>query len=279
MKKKWMVFIFLLWVGVAPSWSSTQLLQHDSDMEILEAGLGGLKESYRVVTDRNDRLLSDIVAYAKNIKLLHQELERLNEAKACLLEGRPQAQGSPSEESEESLRVEIDRLSRELDSVSQEKVEEAFQSKKRALISSIEKNKGDIKNKEADLNKMTRQYGEPLKKIESLKTEQARLKSKLEASRDKLKKSIEESEMSGQFLSRADVKGEEHLSQLNNDLVRLRIYKDKLTRDILKKVQDTASTDSSYERDLWERKINDLKKESAALKDEFGAIHGLYNVE
>lgn len=258
---------------MTPSWA--QLSQRHSDMKILEAGLEGLKESYEAVAGRNERLLSDIAAYAQNIELLRQELTGLGEAKAGLLEGRlPASKIDPSVESEESLRPEIERLSKGLGSLSQEKIEKAFRSKQTTLLSSIEKNMDDIKGKEAELNKVSRQYEKPLKKVDFLKEEQVRLKSEVAALQDKLKKKIEESEETGPFSSRKDGKSEARLSQLNSDLVRFRLYKQKLTRDILKKAHEVSSQDLSYERDLWERKINALQRENDALKDEVVATRG-----
>lgn len=274
MRKFWIVFIFLLGIGMTPSWA--QPSQRHSDMKMLEAGLEGLKESYEAVTGRNERLLSDIAAYAQNIELLRQELTGLGEVKAGLLEGRlPAFKIDPSVESEESLRSEMDRLSKGLDSLSQEKIEKAFRSRQEALTSSIERNKDDIKTKEADLNKVNRQYEKPLKRVDSLKAEQIRLKLKVAALQDKLRKKIGESEETGPFSSRKDGKNEARLSRLNSDLVRLRLYKQNLTRDILKKVHEVSSQDVSYERDLWERKINALQRENDTLKDEVIAIQGL----
>ncbi len=275
-----MVLIFLFGVGMAPSWGSPQTSQHNADMKMLEAGLGGLKESYAAVADRNDRLLSDIAAYAQNIELLRQELKRLDETKAGLLEGRPPMQNiAPSIESEESLQMEIERLSKELNSLSQDTLEKALRSQQEVLMSSIEKNKDGIKNKEADLNKMSRQYEKPLKKIDSLKAEQISLKLKVAALQDKLKKKIEGSERPGPLSSRKDRSNEDRLSLLNSDLVRLRLYQQRLTKDILKRIQGVSSADFNYERDLWDRKVNALQVENDALKEEIIAIRGFHGGE
>jgi chromosome segregation ATPase len=274
MKKILWVFIFLFGAGIVPSWA-TQLSRRNPDAKMLEVSLGGLKESCQAVSDRNDRLLSDIAAYARNMELLRQELKGLSETKAGLLEGHPQSGGAYfSVENEKFLRSEIDHLSGEVGSLSEDKIGKVFRSKRSALVSSIEKNKKDIKNKEADLSKMNRQYEKPLKKADSLKAEQIRLKLKVEELQDKLKRKLGESGKVGRFLSRKDKKGEERLSQLSSDLIRLRLYRQELTKDILKKVQGVSSGDFNHEGALLERRINALKEENAVLKKEVMAIRG-----
>lgn len=274
MKRILPIFILLFGAGTIPS-PAAQIPKRNSDAKMLEASLGGLKESCQAVSDRNDRLSSDIAAYARDIELLRQESKSLSEAMADLLKGHPQSGGAyPSVENEEFLRSEIERLSGEVDSLSREKTETAFRSKQSALISSIERNEGDIKNKEADLSKMNRQYGEPLRKVDSLKAEQIRLKLKAAELQDKLKKKLGESGKTGWLLSQKTRKDEERLSQLNSDLVRLRLYRQELTKDILRKVQGVSSGNVDHERALLERRINVLQGENAVLKKEATVIRG-----
>ena len=113
-----------------------------------------------------------------------------------------------------------------------------------------------------------------MKRVDSLKTGQIRLKLKVAELQDKLKRKLGESGKIGQLSSRKDKKGEARLSQLNSDLVRLRLHQQKLTKDISRRVQGVSSGDIDQEGVLWGRRINALKEENAVLKKEVMAIRG-----